>query len=729
MTGQFNLPEQLVFGLDIGTRSIVGTVGFLENDIFHAVAQYAKSHETRAMIDGQIHDIIKVGQTIKAVKEELEKMIDRPLTEVCIAAAGRVLRTVTTNIEVEYDEECIVDREKIYSLDLLGIEKAQDELLQNNDTDLHFYCVGYSVIKYYLNGYVMGNLEGHKANKVAEDIIATFLPDEVVDGLYASVKIAGLEVANLTLEPIAAITVAIPEKFRMLNICLIDVGAGTSDICITKDGSIVAYGMIPMAGDELTEIIAKQYLVDFEMAEHIKTSVSKCINQSKDSNENIMPKISYEDIIGIPHEVTPQEVLQLVDPVLNDIAEKVAAKILELNGDKSVSAVFIVGGGGKIPGFTDKIAEKLDLLNERVALRGEEVMKNIRFYQEDIKKDSLLVTPIGICLNYYDRKNNFIFVQFNRERIKLYNSNHLTVVEAAMQAGFPNDGLFPKRGRELNYVVNNQNRMVRGQIGEAAIIMLNGEKVDMNTPIFSNDKIIIKPSTAGEAARLSIEDLPEFNNTITVIVNGSEIKCPVFVQANGELVSGFYEIKENDNITILNYYTLSQLLEFMDVILPHETLIKINNKEASPDDKIYDNFNVDWLFDGKIKDKYEVENHIEDEANTESEMITYDSLEEDEDYEYEKNVDKIDQNSDDNSQNKEASVEKVTNEITVLVNSEPVILKGKSEYIFVDIFDFIDFDLSRIRGNGLVTKLNGVRISGFRQKINAYDKIEIYWEE
>ena len=222
MTGQFSLPEQLVFGLDIGTRSIVGTVGFLENDTFHAVAQYAKAHETRAMIDGQIHDIIKVGQTIKAVKEELEKMIDRPLTEVCIAAAGRVLRTVTTNIEVEYDEECIVDREKIYSLDLLGIEKAQDELQQNNDTDLHFYCVGYSVIKYYLNGYVMGNLEGHKANKVAEDIIATFLPDEVVDGLYASVKIAGLEVANLTLEPIAAITVAIPEKFRMLNICLID---------------------------------------------------------------------------------------------------------------------------------------------------------------------------------------------------------------------------------------------------------------------------------------------------------------------------------------------------------------------------------------------------------------------------------------------------------------------------------------------------------------------------
>ena len=132
---------------------------------------------------------------------------------------------------------------------------------------------------------------------------------------------------------------------------------------------------------------------------------------------------------------------------MEKIADEVAGKMLELNGDKAVSAIFVVGGGGKIPGFTDKVASKLGLLPERVALRGEEVMGNVRFFQEDIKKDSLLVTPIGICLNYYDKKNNFIFVHFNGERMKLYNSNHLTVVEAAMQAGFPNDGLFPKRGK------------------------------------------------------------------------------------------------------------------------------------------------------------------------------------------------------------------------------------------------------------------------------------------
>ena len=115
--------------------------------------------------------------------------------------------------------------------------------------------MGYSTVKFFLNDEVFISLEGHKANKIGEDIIVTFLPEDVVDGLYAAVGQAGLSVANMTLEPIAAINVAIPENYRMLNIALVDVGAGTSDISITRDGSIIAYGMIPHAGDELTEVM------------------------------------------------------------------------------------------------------------------------------------------------------------------------------------------------------------------------------------------------------------------------------------------------------------------------------------------------------------------------------------------------------------------------------------------------------------------------------------------
>mgnify|MGYP003304561806 CR=1 FL=1 len=61
-----------------------------------------------------------------------------------------------------------------------------------------------------------------------------------------------------------------------------------------------------------------------------------------------------------------------------------------MNGGKSVSACFVVGGGGKIHGFTEILAEKLGLIKERVALRGEEVLRQVEFIQPDIKKDPLL---------------------------------------------------------------------------------------------------------------------------------------------------------------------------------------------------------------------------------------------------------------------------------------------------------------------------------------------------
>jgi len=58
----------------------------------------------------------------------------------------------------------------------------------------------------------------------------------------------------------------------------------------------------------------------------------------------------------------------------------------------------------RVHGFVENLAEELELPKERVALRGEEVLQEIHFEQPEIKKDPLLVTPIGICLNYYDQK-------------------------------------------------------------------------------------------------------------------------------------------------------------------------------------------------------------------------------------------------------------------------------------------------------------------------------------
>ena len=734
-----------VFGLDIGTRNVVGTVGYQTDDKeFVVTAQYVREHETRAMLDGQIHDIGRVAKTIKEVKDELEKQTGQPLEEVCIAAAGRVLKTVTTHVEYEYAQESVVTGEDVHTLNLLGIEKAQEALKEVNDTSYKFYCVGYSTVKFFLNDDVFISLEGHKANKIGEDIIVTFLPEDVVDGLYAAVGQAGLSVANMTLEPIAAINVAIPENYRMLNIALVDVGAGTSDISITRDGSIIAYGMIPHAGDEMTEVIVQHFLVDFNMAESIKL-------QSTTSDT-----VTYKDIMSIEHTIPAQDVWDVAAPVVDNIAQEVSTKIRELNGDKTVSACFVVGGGGKIHGFTEKLAEDLDLPEERVALRGEEVLGDVTFEQEDIKKDPLLVTPIGICLNYYDQRNNFIMVRFNGERIKLYDNNRLTIVDAALQAGFPNDELFPKRGTPINFTVNGVARLVRGEAGDGAVVTMNGKPASINTPLEPNSEIVIEPSTAGEAAVYKISQLDEYNHSvITFVINGRKVSCPRFVQVNGRLEPEDYSIRENDVIETRNYYTVRQIAQFMDLVIDTEQMIFVNNEEADLDTLVYENFSVEWKTDeygvaridnNNYNDTQESDSDdasvlAEQDANSTesdntvtrtSEQMMNQVLDElHDEFAKEAEVSAVPENElpeNELPKNDIQEEDSSKNTVTVIVNGEPVELSGKDTYIFVDIFTHISFDLQAGKGRAIATVING-RDAQFSEELHEGDKIELYWKE
>ena len=687
--------KDIVFGLDIGTRNVIGTVGYLDGDEFHVIAQDLREHDTRAMLDGQIHDIGRVGATCDEVKKVLEEKTGFNLTEVCIAAAGRVLRTVTTHVEMEYPEETVVTGEDLHTLDMMGIEQAGKELKGDEDKKYKFFCVGYSTVKYYLNGDVFTSLEDHKAEVIGEDIIVTFLPEDVVDGLYSAVGKADLSVANLTLEPIAAINVAIPQNFRMLNIALIDVGAGTSDICVTRDGSIIAYGMIPMAGDELTEVLVHEYLVDFATAETIKRA-------STEGGD-----ITYEDIMGISHTIKSEEVWKLTDPVMEKIAHEVASKIQELNGGKSVSAAFVVGGGGKVHGFTEALAKDLKIVPERVALRGEEVMKNIIFEEEDVKKDSLLVTPIGICLNYYETKNNFIMIHFNGEMMKLYDNGQLTIVDAAMQAGFSADQLFPRRGREVNFTVNGVSRMIRGTEGESAVVTMNGRSVGINTPLEFNADVTLVPSTVGESGTGTIADLAEFTTDyLYFTVCGHRVKCPKFVEVNGSMEPPTYIIKEGDVIETRPFYTVGQLAEFMDVTIDDRYEILVNNRPSGYDSLVYENFVIDWTTTSPVA--YAGDYIVEDGEGMPEDYVPPQAEEEP-------------------VKDARTKIKIETVDLPIKINGKNMVLSGKKDYIFVDIYNLIDFDPNAGNGRPLVIRINGEKC-GYADELHANDEVECYWK-
>ncbi len=756
--------DKLIFGLDIGTRSLVGSVGYMNKDTFVVVGHYVKEHDSRSMLDGQIHDIVTVSESIQKVKRELEKQLDIELKEVCIAAAGRVLKTKNVHVELERKDDQRITAEEIYDLETLGVKAGYEEIAQEVEGS-EYYCVGYSVIKYFMNDQQISNLEGHKAGKISCDMVTTFLPNDVVDGLYTAVEDAGLTVANLTLEPIAAINLAIPQNYRLLNIALVDVGAGTSDISITKDGSIIAYGMIPHAGDEITETIVQKYLVDFNTADKIKI----------DANTNKSGAV-FKDVMGLEQKVSKTEVANTYKDTVKAMTKEIADKIIELNGGKTVSACFVVGGGGKAHGFCDMLASALKLPKERVALRGEEVLSDVEFTDENVVKDPLLVTPIGICLNYYAQHNNFIIVNVNDARVKLFDNGKLNVLDAAIQVGFPDDALFGKRGEEINYTVNGVNKVSHGGMGEPAEITVNNQPASMITKIVKNDVITIKPSTKGDDAVLVLEGIEEYGKKISFMIDDKPVRLPRCTTVNGEIVPPTYVVKDGDKIEVLDYYTVSDLAKNLDIPIDDKD-VYVNNEIADPDTKVYERFKVVFKNGGanattatsfselpdddgtyeknkeataevaaataeRIKKELEEKKHLDpitgeplyksDEETVDSEEESNDSVSMDNENKNERNVDYIGEEKFVPDRVVKMAATGTTSKKTPIsvnlsVNGKNVTLKNKSKYSFVDILDFYPFDTKNPKGNLLVTRINGEECK-FSDPVKDGDTAELYWK-
>ena len=701
------MPDDIVFAMDIGTRTVVGVVGVQEDNYFKVIATEVSAHKNRAMLDGQIHDIEQVAVVAAGVKEKLEARLGFKLKKVAIAAAGRVLKTCQVRVDKNLEQGREIDAELVSSLEIEGIQRAQmmlDEDVAAEDKT-QFYCVGYSVINYYLDGFIITRLSGHKGKNVGADVLATFLPLIVVDSLYTVMNKIGLEVSSLTLEPIAAINVTIPLDLRLLNLALVDIGAGTSDIALTKDGSVIAYAMVPLAGDEITENISQHYLVDFNTGEKIKIALS--------SNKG---NITFTDILKIKHSVTTDEVLKAIEGTVELLASTIAQRILEYN-HKAPNAIFLVGGGCRIPGLSGLIAKQLGLPADRVVVRGRDVIRDIKFMDKKLFGPES-ITPYGIAVTaqMYSGKD-FLSVTVNERKIKLFNSKKLTVADALILFGFDASQLIGRTGKGINFTVNDEKRLIRGEYGKSAEIFLNGKLVSLDTSIAYGDNLNVIPAQDGKDAIVNACELvPEYKTGI-VRLNGNPIDISTIIHINGRQSSKEMQINDGDLVKISQIKTLNDLLEAGGL---DYRLCKVSVNESANYDMSYILNDGDKVICIEKKDEPSATFNVTD-VMTDTTILskTFSPAES-----IAAPFSTIATASPSIGQDENLQPQKTG--VKVTVNGQAIILKdNRSQYIFVDIFNYIDFDLTKPQGS-IVLKLNGQQ-AAFTDVIRSGDVIEIYW--
>lgn len=536
-----------IFALDIGTRSVIGIVAEkMDAHAMRILATVRREHKTRAMLDGQIHDVPQVADIIREVKNELTELVG-PVTSASVAAAGRALYTMTADTETELDG--ILTEEQQRALDFAGVQAAQAKLATSKilDDPSRYYCVGYSTIQYTLDGVPLKSLIGQRGKHAKATVIATFLPRQVIDSMQSALRDVQLEMRALTLEPIAAINVLIPPTMRHLNLALVDIGAGTSDIAITKNGSIIAYGMVPLAGDEITEAISQRYLLDFNVAEAVKRSASGG------------KSVAFTDILGSDYDLSAADVISPVLPNIQNLADAIAKQILELNGD-SPQAVMLVGGGAQTPALPALVAKALSIPENRVSVCHPETVDGVESIPPALRTPDA-VTPLGILKIASINLLHFLSVYVNDEEISLFNFRDLTVSDALLNAGIQLKKYNGKPGLGLMVTVNEEKKFFPGSLPSMARILMDGEETTLDAVVREGARISIEAGNDGETPEITLAEVLTVAPEFKLYINGREKHIRQGATINGEPAEPHTRLKDGDVIESKEPRSLGEALK------------------------------------------------------------------------------------------------------------------------------------------------------------------------
>lgn len=526
--------SSLTYALDIGTRTVAGIVLERQADTYRILAGKIAQQEPGAMQDGQIHDVTRVAKTISQVTADLEAKLGVIPRHAAVAAAGRTLKTTIGSASHTVSPANPIDALTIQALEMQAVLQARESLHAHTDaTDasLHpqtswasaYIFVAYSPMTYYLDDEPIGNLIGHRGATIGVDVIVTFLPRIVIDSLSASLTTAGLEMASLTLEPIAAIQAAVPVSMRHLNLALVDVGAGTSDIALTRNGVVFAYGMVSVAGDEITEALCQYYLLDFNEGERLKRQFQR------------KERLNVENVLG--QNITPrsEEVAQIIKESVETLAASIGQEILRL-GEEAPQAVICIGGGSLTPYLPETLARHLKLPTSRVAVRGREALPNVEGFH-DILSGPDSVTPIAIAINSQATASLFITITVNGRAIRLLGMSTPTVKEALIAAGIGLRELKGKPGAALTLTVNGEIKVVPGSMGKSAVIRVDDKIATLDTPIQNQASLTIEPPQAGEDAAPHLREIAVIPPPLTIQWGEKLLAIPPKILRNGKVAS------------------------------------------------------------------------------------------------------------------------------------------------------------------------------------------------
>jgi len=371
--------KKIIAAIDIGTTKIATVVAQCGNGKIDVLGFGA------AQSNGIKHGVVRnVDDTVKAITESLNKLgenYDANFNEVYVGIAGQYVKTA--------DNTCRV---------LVNGTVTQRHLIELRDMAMNVVRPGSETIdaillSYTIDGRIVENPIGMQCEYLVGNFHVITGQTMMVNNIKKCVNMAGLDVRTVFLEPLASAEAVLTDEEKRKGVALIDIGGGTSDLAVYKNGEIVHTAVIPIGGATVTGDIRDKFGITYEQAESMKCMYGSAVHITA-------PDVSIEVKTARVNSniyVSRNEMSELIQARMEEILNAVKFQIETVYAD-NVPAGIVITGGGSLVANLSQLASFIMKNSIRLACPT----SNIAGANADSLKRPQYSTVVGLVMKGYD---------------------------------------------------------------------------------------------------------------------------------------------------------------------------------------------------------------------------------------------------------------------------------------------------------------------------------------
>ncbi len=378
--------RNIITGLDIGTSKVVALVGEINPDGSLELIGIGR-HASRGLKRGVVVDIEATVSSIQRAVQEAELMAGCEVRSVFTGIAGSHIRSLSSHgiVAIRDSEVSQIDVDRV-------IEAAKAVAIPADQKILHILPQEFIIDN-------QGNIRepiGMAGVRLEARVHLVTGSVSAAQNIAKCVRRCGLEVADIILEPLASSHAVLTDDEKELGVCLIDIGGGTTDIAIFHGGAIQYTGVIPIAGDQVTNDIAMALRTPSKSAESIKLNYGSVLPESLNSNQMIEVS-SMHDRSGrkIPTKMLSDVVSARYEELFNMVRSEIQRSGYH---DLIAAGIVLTGGASSVNGAI----ELAELCFQMPVRHGS--AENIVGLSSEIVSDPSYATVVGLLLHGFQQQ-------------------------------------------------------------------------------------------------------------------------------------------------------------------------------------------------------------------------------------------------------------------------------------------------------------------------------------